>query len=83
MSPPKERAPSRQTGGAQNSQQTPTSLHRTTSDERAFCPCGSPILRRHGECYHQRHQVPLRVLVRPDGGRGRWVTLEELKAAGA
>jgi hypothetical protein len=79
MSPPTKEPPPRLQNrrGAQGEQPSPRILSQP-ADESRFCRCGSPILRREGRCYHYRHGLPVRVLARRDGGRARWVTLDEL-----
>jgi hypothetical protein len=47
------------------------------ADESRFCSCGSVMLRRLGECFHEGHQPPTEVLIR-SGGRARWVRLDTL-----
>jgi hypothetical protein len=61
--------------------ESPRAGHRDrnrTSDEDAFCPSGSPWQYRWGRCLDGDHEVPVRILLRRDGGRARWTLVEEV-----
>jgi hypothetical protein len=78
MRPPDNERRPREGGAARTSTRTSPKSLTQVADESRFCStCGSVMLRRLGECFHEGHQPPTEVLIRT-GARARWVRLDAL-----